>query len=592
MGLRRPTLLALAGLAFSCAACGEAAAGQSAPVTTNPSQIKLTSNGIVSVAVPYLPRNFNPWTVAGSSAVTAEVMAMVWPQAFVVNGSLAPQCLENISSVCEGLLSGNNPAELIDTAPQTVVYHIAPKATWSDGVPITAADFIYDWKMQLRVGDSLPPTDPVAGYRDITSIRGSNHDKTVTVVFAKPYADWQSLFTNLIPAHIGKNLQGWNRAFSGFDPKRVLSGGPFEITKDVPGSELVLSRNPHYWGPRAGVAQIVFRVEPTVAATLHALSSGRVDLAELPPGPNVTNTVLESTDLVESVDQSPVLWQLDFNLADPVVSNLDLRQAIAEAIDRHQLIANTIGEITPYDALSSNHLYAYGFGSANGIYQEPDLQQALAELHLAGYSVGHDGLARNASGQQLSLTLVGPAANPVMQAVEYQIQAQLLQLGIHVRIENVSSHELLGRVLPQGQYQLALAPYLTTPFISTEEPLYTNPTTLASGTSGPGREPAAITAGVVTRDVLGYSDPRIAQLFSEASQQLAAGASNTYNEIDSLLWSDLPSIPLFQMPEVFVHRLRVLNVSDTSTWVGPLWDAQNWTVQVHPTPTTTTTLAG
>ena len=81
---------------------------------------------------------FNINTSAASEFVLQEIMNMVWPQAFIVNNKLQPvlnnQLLES--------------ASVTSTSPQTVVYKINPKAVWSDGTPITADDFIYNWQAQ------------------------------------------------------------------------------------------------------------------------------------------------------------------------------------------------------------------------------------------------------------------------------------------------------------------------------------------------------------------------------------------------------------------------------------------------------------
>ena len=61
---------------------------------------------------------------------------------------------------------------------------------WSDGVPVTADDFIYAWQSQRGDGvdvDGRP--DQVAstlGYRDVASVVPSNDGKTVTVTFSTP----------------------------------------------------------------------------------------------------------------------------------------------------------------------------------------------------------------------------------------------------------------------------------------------------------------------------------------------------------------------------------------------------------------------
>ena len=187
----------------------------------------------------------------------------------------------------------------------------------------------------------------VAGYRDIRSIFGSDHGKTVTVVFAKPYSDWEGLFANLIPAHIAER-GGWVAAFAGFDPSEVISGGPFKVSAFVPGARLVLTRNDKYWGTPAHLRTIVFRVERSDRASLLGLQNGSVSIAEVSAGPQVDNAIARGAQLGESLasttTSSPVLWQLVFNLNDPVLANPDMRRALALVTDRDAL-GGGLGEL-------------------------------------------------------------------------------------------------------------------------------------------------------------------------------------------------------------------------------------------------------
>ena len=601
MGLRRSRAAALALVALGLAACGRAGAARPSS-TTAPAQdaLVLQAGGTVTVAVPRLPSEFNPNTPAGANSVTAMVMAQVWPQPFVVGPSLEP-------TPGPGLLA---QAEPVGLNPQTVVYTLNPKARWSDGVPITAADFAYYWHEQLAVGPELPATDPLAGYEDIKSITGSDHGRSVTVVFKAPYADWEALFTNLVPAHIARRY-GWASAFSGFSPARLVSGGPFAVTRVVPGRELVLSRNPRYWGAAPHLAHIVFRVVRGELATAAALERGAVDLAALPPAPELADVVARSGDLVASQVPSPTLWQLAFNVANPTLTSPVVREAIGKAIDRHQLVSNTVGFATPFGATAGNRLYLSGAPGSQGndsSYSLVDVSEADQLLIQAGYSLDSQGFVETPTGSRLVLTLVGPSGNPLIRAVESELQAQLLQAGITLRVRDVAPAKLLGTLLPTGRYQLALAPYLASPFPSTTARLYTSPVgptpvsvpagssssaalraSVASKRAGDRTEPGAVAAGAVTRDVLGYDNSTIDSLFAQAIGQLnASSEADVYNEIDTRLWSDLPTLPLFQMPQVLVSRVDIVNVTSTPTWVGPLWNAEDWAIQLNPPPTVPT----
>ena len=108
--------------------------------TTSGASTKASSSraGTATMALDENLAGFNINTSAASEFVLQEIMNMVWPQAFIVNNKLQPvlntQLLES--------------ATVTSTNPQTVVYKLNPKAVWSDGTPITADDFIYNWQAQ------------------------------------------------------------------------------------------------------------------------------------------------------------------------------------------------------------------------------------------------------------------------------------------------------------------------------------------------------------------------------------------------------------------------------------------------------------
>ena len=175
----------------------------------------MQEGGSLSFALTHQPASFNLDTRKGHDLQAQLVMDRVWPQVFVIDAQGVPQLDTNFVK----------SAETGRLAPQTIVYQIDDRATWSDGVPITADDFIYNWEAQsgdpvyADVGGKPFDAASTAGYSQIESVTGSNRGKTVTVVFKTPYGDWKSLFNNLIPAHIARTV-GWN---TGFDASRSKS---------------------------------------------------------------------------------------------------------------------------------------------------------------------------------------------------------------------------------------------------------------------------------------------------------------------------------------------------------------------------------
>jgi ABC-type transport system substrate-binding protein len=632
------TALALcAGLASGCTTIN-----LTAPVVatqpTVPGGYRLDTAGTVTVGVSSLPTNFNPSTPAGDNPVTAMVMQQVLPQPFVTDSTFNVETSALLVS-----------AEVQGIFPFTVLYVINPRAVWSDGVPITASDFIYAWHEHLSASSDLPNSGLVAGYRDIVSVAGSTTGRTVTVTFRKPFSDWQSLFSDLVPAHIGE-LYGWSAGFAGYSPTRILSGGPFEITSYDPGRSLTLSRNPRYWATPAHVERIRFVVErdaQSVEAALEsgAISIGELDASEYPPGTLgnglVTAPTLDtggskrSWRTRSSVDNSLAwsgyagdeIWQLCFNLEDGLIDELAIRQAIEHAIDRDEIVADTEDLLYPPVDPELSRFTLGGEGANPSSPGTTPLKErvpalyspaaAISLLRQAGYTPGADGLMRlGKTSPPLRLTLLEPSRYWAIDQAGLVIQAELRAIGVVVEIDEEPLDTMLSSTLPQGDYQMALAPFAISTSIAAVAPEYTDSvlphaplpgTGLSGGTSGltgmtepwstavpVGTDPGAVAAGGVTRDVMGVSDPYVAAaLGAELSQLDPPSALRDLQLADNQMWSDAYSVPLFQPEYYLVHSRRVDNVSESPTWAGVMWDAQDWAiVKQAPVTTTTTTVAG
>ncbi len=209
-----------------------------------------TAGGTSVVHLPGPWDGFNPNTPAGASSSTPTLLTSVLPSAYVMTPKLIPQ-------VNTDLLES---VEAVSTSPLVIQYVINPKAVWSDGVPVTADDFIYAWQSQRGDGidvDGQP--DQVAstlGYRDVSKVTGSHDGRTVTVVFSQPYADWRIMFNHMVPAHIARKV-GWNSGFATFNPDVDLSAGPLLLKSVSASGTALLVRNPSWWGTPSILSSVV-----------------------------------------------------------------------------------------------------------------------------------------------------------------------------------------------------------------------------------------------------------------------------------------------------------------------------------------------
>lgn len=598
-----PFFLVLFLSASACTPAGAHHPPTSVTVATLPGGGHIDPAGTVTVGVASLPRNFNPSTPVGDNPVTDMVMEQVWPQPFVTD----PSFNTDTSALLES-------AEVQGLSPFTVVYTINPRASWSDGTPVTGADFTYEWHELLTHCALLPDSGIVAGYRDIAAITSTHRGRTVTVVFRRPYSQWQSLFADLVPSHVARRF-GWASAFSSFDRQRVLSAGPFEISSFSPGHDLVLSRNPRYWGTPAQVAHIRFLVEPSTARLLSAMDSGavsvgEVDLSAFAPGtvadgitmPTVTATTLPQRrtghDLAWAAYATDTLWQLCFNLDGAATRHLALRQAIEHSLDRSEIVADSEELVDPHSPPALGRLTVTGEssnpnvpGTSPILPKAPTLYQpalALAEYRTAGYRLGRGGLLR-LRGRVLRVTLVEPKRNWAVDETGLVIQAELRAIGVEVILRKVTASELLDVVLPLGRFELALAPFGVSTDLATMAPIYTDPVegmltpsrNAALWATGPtrGHEPGAVESGVVTRDVFGLEDPVITRDLAAALGDLNPPQSIAQVErAEAALWGDVVSIPLFQDTRALVRSTGLDNVSESPTAAGVMWNAEDWAV--------------
>jgi peptide/nickel transport system substrate-binding protein len=565
--LRRSGLVVLAAVVLGAAFASLLTRGGGSTV----SPVRATDGGpTLTVAVPALPTNLNVLTPAGHNAVTEMVTAEVWPQPFVVGPQLAP-VLDRVFVTS---------AELVSLAPQTVVYRIARGARWSNGAPITAADFAYLWR-ELRHGPgpgiAVSP-GLAAGYADIVSVTGSDSGRTVTVVFRHPYADWEALFAHLLPAEVADRV-GWD-GFAPGNRRALVAGGPFELARFVPGRELVLRRNPRYWGPPAPIGRVVFLQLPEQDDAT-ALASGLVQVAVGPADPSVVAAVKAIPGVESAVWGGLRFEQLDFNLRNRVLANPVVRKALALATDRTQLLTATVGTLDPGLGVDDNHLFVPGqpdYTADAGPYDAVHLLSAEADFASVGLTMGTDGYLHEPGGAVFTLPLL-VQADPLDEELAGLLSEELRSAGVAIDVV-AEPPGPYGAALASGRFALALVVAKAALDPVSASALY--------GTPGPGSG---------SRNVTGFSDPRVDALLASAAGELdPVRAKARYTEVDDELWSAMVSLPLFQLPEWAAFSDTVVGVGPSAGPSGIFWNAASWSIrpvvlppQALATTTTTTT---
>jgi len=557
---RRGSIVALtAAIAVVLTACSPTSSSSAGHAATRAPALVGAMGGTATVDVTAVPVTLNPHTAAGDNPATLQAAAAVWPQVFEVAPRVAPKLNTDLVQ----------SAEVVSVDPQTVVYQIDPRATWSDGVPISADDFVYAWAMQrgdaVDVDGSPASVASTVGYRDIASVTGTNNGKTVTVVFARPFADWPSLFSDLLPAHVAQRV-GWNHGFDRFDPTVFVSGGPWMLSSWQPGVGMVLVKNPHWWGAGTHVDRVVVQPEPVAAAQAADLDAGRVQLAAPSSyGAGFLGAVSSSPKLSSQASLGTTILQLEFNVRRSPLSDAAVRQGIGRSIDRQGIVETVAQPVDPMVGVDNDHLFANvqpGYSDNAAGFHTVDPGTAVQLFDQGGLVADAHG-TWTVKGAPVTLQLVWASDDPWSAATGPILAAELVAAGFDVTSTPVPAEQLLGSVLPDGDFDLALAPVASGAY----------PTAMAASFSTLEAQLGA--AG--SQDWSGFDDPKLDALFTEAARELAGqSAAALYQQIDQALWQELPTLPLFAEPTVLVSDVTMLGPQPNPGGSGLLWDASNW----------------
>ena len=566
-GSRAGTALLAIACVTGMAACSSSGTGSPTPTSTSTASVK--SGGTITYALDQDVAGFNVLNVTDNAFVLGQMIDQVWPSVYNILPNLSLALDTNV--VTSATVTSQNP--------QTIVYQINPKATWSDGVPISAQDFIYNWQSQSGnpaykdVGGKAFLPASTAGYNLIKSVTSSNNGKTATVVFAKPFGDWKSLFgagTPIIPAHIASRV-GFNTGFQNFGPAVRVSGGPYEIQSYTQGEDLVEVPNPHYWGVAPKLSKIIFRFILDDTQIPPAMQNGEVNLA------NPTLASVAFKDSVTSIPNSittviPGLefQHIDFNQANPYLALANVRHAIAEGTNRAQMVQRIVGPLTSSIQPLQNRLWMPiqpQYQNTNGSYGQFNVSAAKALLQQSNMTMGSDGYFHPnfgpETGKDLSLNISTTSGVPVRAEIEQLFQADMKAIGVKINIQNYDAKTFFGTNLVNGTYQIGEFAWVPTPFVSANQSIYCSYTNAANCGQN------------WTHSANSQVDNFMKTGASAPSSSLE---TQDFNKADTVLWQNIVTLPLYQKPQYWAWSSKLHGVQPNISSLGVTWNAENWSI--------------
>ena len=406
--------------------------------------------------------------------------------------------------------------------PTTYVFHLHHGVKFHDGRALTSRDvkWTFDSILQGKIR-----TTKSAVYRPVDHL-DTPDDYTVVFHLKEPFS---TLLWNLSDGAMGIVPYGSANDMS----QHPIGSGPFRFVSAEQDKDVVLERNDDYWGEKAKLPRIRFAVVPDDTTRALELRKGSADVVSNALPFDTVVALEREADLTILRGPGTILSYMAFNLRDPILKDVRVRQALAYAIDRAPLI-KYLGrdfERPAYSVLPPES-WAY---DPNVPHYDYSPEKAKALLDQAGYP------AVNGVRFHLIMKSSTEGSTRVLAAV---LQQQLRDVGIILDIRTFEFATFFSDVT-HGAFQLYSLRWI-------------------GGNEDPDIfeyvfHSAKFTPNGANRGF--YSNPKTDALINQAKSELNQDArKKLYAQVQEILAEDLPYINLWYYDNVVVHSRRVTGI--------------------------------
>jgi len=283
--------------------------------------------------------------------------------------------------------------------------------------------------LKFAIDYTLDPKNGAYGHSDLQPVKRVEAPDayTLKIHLKKASPVFLSLLTGIraFSAIPKESLEGGVKRISTFPP----GTGPFKFVEWKSKRRIVLERNEDYWGHKAFIDKVILRPIRNATVRFTALRAGDVDMVDTTPLEWVQQVVRGNIKGINYTSAPrEILRRLQFNVPASPFDNKKLRQAVAHAIDRKELMQSIFYEFgVPSDQKYPKGHVWYFQGISWPAY---DLNKARNLLKESGYN-----------GQTIKV-MVQPA-HEIMAAT---LQAQLKKIGMNIRLDMLTRGAFTTRV--------------------------------------------------------------------------------------------------------------------------------------------------
>ncbi len=457
--------------------------------------------------------------------------------------------------------------KLVKQNPAVATFTYRKEAVWSDGKPVTCADYRATWQVFVNPANNVVSRE---GFQDIKGV--SCKGKSGTVSFKTPYADWETYVSWApYPAHVIAG-QDMNQTFNNSIP---VSSGPWKFQSWQKGVQITVVKNARYKvAPGMKLDRVVWRYILDTNARFQALKAGEGQAMQSQPQLQIADFLNDKNFVV---DRKPeyAFEHVDLQFGaqgHPALKQLYVRQALATGINRAQIANVLYRTINPgLPALNSLIFKPFENGYTNHWGKAYPFSQKKVISILKGKGCTGGPAAPSASNSdifscpgvgKLSFRFFTTTGNQ-LRALAFEImQRQLKSVGIELVPRFQTGGVLFGTTLPSSDWDLIMFTYGQTPTSKiTANGLYACPNQRGDQNYGQ------------------WCNAKATALLNKVTTTLdGAQRIKLLNEVEAkYIVKAVPSIPLFARPAFVLRTTKVKGPAVNPTTEGMPWNIANWT---------------
>jgi len=470
---------------------------------------------------------------------------------------LYPGTVEKIPTLKDG------DWELLPGGKMRVTYKFKKGFTWHDGKPYTAQDASWTYLMRRN------PRSPTLSRTIDKKIDNMNaKDASTLVVQWNERYPFANTGHTVYPQHILEKdyLRDPATLKASKQARSPIGNGPYRIAEWVPGSHITLEAYGKFPGGPAKIKKQVWRFILDSTVLQANVLANQVDATEINNFSIEQMIEIEKRNPQQTAYYTPALiWEhIDLNLDNEWLKDKRVRQALAHSINRDELSQKLFYGKQPvaHTWLPERH---EGY-NANVRKYNYDPGRARALLQEAGFTMGSDGIMRDARGRRFEMTIMTTAGNAVREQVQQVMKESMRAVGIDLRIDNRPAGVLFGQTTRHREF-----PYMV---------MYAwvmSPLTLPHSFWNTDQIPTAQNSWEGS-NYPGWRNAENDKLNNEILQEIDAGKRVALLKKQQEIWAEeLPAIPLYFRLQLNTANKRLQNVKPaglSGTYVN--WNSQEW----------------